>query len=116
LVLRGVCYGNARRLSVGADALEECIAQASRSVFEIPSMTVGFGGNVLACGHNLEATITSQTCYELCVRCGSVTAEHVVKMNDRKSYAQLVAKIFQNAKKRDRIRAARDGHSNPIAR
>src|SRR5271154_6773389 len=67
LVLGGVCYGDARRLSGGADAFEECITQASRSVFEIPSMTGGFGGNVLAGSHNLETTITSQICYELCV-------------------------------------------------
>src|SRR5271156_7006932 len=67
LILGGVCYGDARRLSGGADAVEECISQASRSVFEIPTMTGGFGGNVLAGSHNLEAAITGQICYELCV-------------------------------------------------
>src|SRR5271154_1806592 len=81
LILGGVCYGDASCLAGGADAFEECIAQASRGVFEIPSMTGGFGGNVLAGGHNLEATISRQICYELRVRCGSVAAQHVVKMN-----------------------------------
>src|SRR5271156_1229808 len=82
LILGRVCYGDACRLSGGADALEECIAQAARGVFEIPSMTGGFGGNVLAGSHNLEPAITGQMLDELRIRCGSVTAQHVVKMND----------------------------------
>src|SRR5580704_7339961 len=100
LVLRGVCHGNARCLAGGADALEKCIAQAPRCIFQIPSMTSGFGGNVLAGSDNFQAAITSQVCNELRIGCGSFTAKQVVKMYDRESYAEVVAKGLKNAKQR----------------
>jgi len=83
LVLSGVRYGDVCGLPRSADAFEKCVAQASRSVFEIPSMTGGFGGNVLASGPQLEPAITGQLRDELRIRCGSVTAKRVVKMHDR---------------------------------
>ena len=115
LVLRGVSYGDASRLSSGADALEEGVAKASRCVFEIPTLERSTCGDVLAGGYEFQIKLAGQVFDELRIRCGVFATQLVIEMDDEKRDAQVLANILEDAQQSDGIRAARNGHTNAIA-
>jgi len=115
LVLRGVSYGDAGRFSSGADTLEKGVTEASRCVFEIPTLERGTCGDVLAGGYEFQIELAGQVFDELRVCRGVFATQHVIEMDDEKRDAKVLANILQDAQQSDGIRAARNGGTNAIA-
>ena len=103
LVIGRVRDGHGRRSPGRAFAFEERIAQASRGVFQIPTVALGFAGDIRALADELKPGIAGELRNESRVGIGFRSAQRVIEMQNEKCNAKLAAQVFQQPQERHRI-------------
>jgi len=95
---------------------KKSVAQAARRVFQIPPMDLRFAGNIGASAFEFQLEIFREGFHEALVFIRFRTSKLVVEMQDEKRDPKVCPQLRENPEHCDRIRAARNAHTNPVAR
>jgi hypothetical protein len=111
-----VRYGNAVETMRRNNGSEKLVAQATASIFQIPSIASRFDGHIGAVGHKIKTKFSSQPGDERFVFVGIGAAKLMVKMQNKKVDSQSCTQLHEQPQKRHGIRAARNGHADAVSR
>jgi hypothetical protein len=115
LIVGRVRHRDVRGVSLDDHALEECIAQPSCRVFQIPPLARGFRSHILARSQEFQFKSARQLRNEGGIGFGFSSTQSVIEVYDRERDAQVVAQTVEQPQKRDRIGTPRNGYAHTIS-
>ncbi|HUI53248.1 MAG TPA: hypothetical protein VLX60_15795 [Terriglobales bacterium] len=115
LIIHRVRCSDAIGCPLRYELLEECVTSATPCIFEIGLFTARLGGDI-GVGHvNGKTELFRESGYEFFVRVGSLSAESVIEMDHAQNDAEFFAQLQKQMQQGNRIRTARNGHTEPLA-